>query len=47
MALQSSKLVLYSRQLSSCSAHVRIDASLENIPLEIVEYTLVGGAYRE
>lgn len=38
MVLQPSRLVLYSRRLSNCSARVRIAASLKNIPLEIVEY---------
>ena len=37
MALQPSKLVLYSRLLSSCTTRVRIAASFKNIPLEIVE----------
>lgn len=44
MALQPSRLVLYGRKLSSCTARVRIAAPLKNIPLEFVEYRAVGGA---
>ena len=40
MPPQPSKLVLHSRLTSSCSARVRIAASLKNIPLEIKEYNL-------
>lgn len=38
MPPQPSRLVLHSRLTSSCSARVRIAASLKNIPLEIKEY---------
>lgn len=44
MASQPSRLVLYSRPWSNCSARVRIAASLKNIPLEIVDYKPQGEA---
>jgi maleylacetoacetate isomerase len=37
MALQPSKLTLYNRVFSTCSARIRIAACLKDIPLEIVE----------
>lgn len=38
MALRPSKLILHSRNLSECSARVRVAAALKHIPLEIVEH---------
>lgn len=36
MALRPSKLILHSRNVSDCSARVRVAAALKNIPLELV-----------
>ena len=44
MSLQPSRLLLHGRLISSCSARVRIAASLKNIPLELKEYGLKGEA---
>lgn len=44
MPPQPSRLVLHSRLTSSCSARIRIAASLKNIPLEIKEYNVPTGA---
>lgn len=38
MPLQPSKLLLYSRPFSECSARVRIASALKNIPLTIVQF---------
>ena len=45
MALRPSKLILHSRNLSDCSARVRVAAALKNIPLEIVEHKPRAGKY--
>ena len=40
MALRPSRLILHSRNISDCSARVRVAAALKNIPLEIEEHRL-------